>query len=81
VYTWSAARRGNFRFLRWLLLPSCIAVAVATAAFLSGMDAYIGAVIAAAAFAIGLVVSGFVQAHEIRFVLRSMVSPTGRSEK
>jgi O-antigen/teichoic acid export membrane protein len=81
LYTWSAARRGNFRFLRWLLLPSCIAVAVATAAFLSGMDAYIGAVIAAAAFAIGLVVSGFVQAHEIRFVLRSMVSPTGRSEK
>jgi hypothetical protein len=54
---------------------------VATATFLSGINAYLGVVVSTAAFALGLVVSGFVQADEIRFILRAMMSPTRQSEK
>jgi O-antigen/teichoic acid export membrane protein len=69
---WSASRRSSFSFLKWLLLPSCIAVSVSVAMALTNVDPWFQAAVAVAAFLAGLYLIGFVHRDEVRLVFRSL---------
>lgn len=74
LYAISSSRRRDFQILRWLLLPTSVAAAVAATAFFADVHAFIGAVGAVSAFLISLFAIGFVRPDEIRFVFRSVLS-------
>lgn len=76
LYAVSCAGRQDFRFVQWLLVPSVMAIAIATAAPLLGMNAFVTAVLSLSVLAAGLLLTGFVRGDEIRFVLRSLL-PAG----
>ena len=73
LYALAASRRRDFRFLRWLLLPSSLAAVVAIAVILAGINAYIGALASASMFVLGLFAMQLVRPDEIEFVLRSVL--------
>jgi len=73
LYSYASSRRRDFRFVRWLLVPSCLAAIVAIIAVLVGMDALVGAVASVSLFLVALLASGFARLDEIEFVFRSVV--------
>lgn len=80
LYALSASKQREFRFLRWLLMPSCLAVAIAVTVsvppFLLDVNVVLRAAISISVFLAGLLALGFVRPDEIRFVLRSVL-PNG----
>lgn len=72
LYALSSAGRREFNFQRWLLMPTCLAAAVVAGAVVADMNAFVRALLALAAFLVGLLLIGFVRGDEIRFVLRSL---------
>lgn len=73
LYALAASRRRDFRFLRWLLMPSVFAAVVAVATLLAKVNAYVGGLASALVFLLGLFVLQLVRKDEIAFVLRSVV--------
>jgi O-antigen/teichoic acid export membrane protein len=74
LYVYSASRRRSLRFSRWLLAPTCLAVVVALAVALSGVNAFIQAAVSVCVFLVGLYLIGFVHRGEIRFVIQSLLT-------
>jgi O-antigen/teichoic acid export membrane protein len=74
LYAWSASRRRRFQFMRWLVVPSGLAILIVMATLLSDGNAYIQAGIAFLAFTVGLYLVGFVHRDEIRFVFQSVLA-------
>lgn len=77
LYAISLMRRRRFKYAQWLMIPSCLATGFALLSLLTGLDAYVGALVAAAAFTVSLILVGFVRGEEIRFVLQTVL---GRRE-
>lgn len=73
LYAWSSARHRDFQFLRWLLVPTCLASAACTATLFFDMNTLVSAVVSVSVFLISLLLTGFVQRDEIRFVFRSIL--------
>jgi O-antigen/teichoic acid export membrane protein len=74
LYAWSASRRRRFQFMRWLVVPSGMAILIVMATLLSDGNAYIQAGVAFLAFTVGLYLVGFVHRDEIRFVFQSVLA-------
>ena len=68
----SASKRRRFSFLRWLLVPSCIAAFIAIAVSLTDVSSYLQATVSVLAFLAGLYLIGFIHRDEIRFVFHSL---------
>jgi O-antigen/teichoic acid export membrane protein len=73
----SASKRRRFSFLKWLLIPSCIAACIAIAVSLTDVSPYLQAAVSVLAFLAGLYLIGFIHRDEIRFVFHSLA---GRRE-
>ncbi len=78
MYTYSSSRHGSFKFVRWLLVPSCLAVIVVVITPWVGIGAFAGAFTAVAVFLVGLLVAGFARPEEINFVLRAILGKRGK---
>ena len=78
MYTYASSRHGGFKFVRWLLVPSCLAVTVVIVAPGVGIGALAGAFTAVAVFLVGLLVAGVARPEEINFVLRAMMGNRGK---
>jgi O-antigen/teichoic acid export membrane protein len=74
LYVYSASKRRSLRFSRWLLAPTCLAVVVALAVALSGVNVFIQAAVSVCVFLVGLYLIGFVHRGEIRFVIQSLLT-------
>ena len=73
MYTYASSQHGSFRFVRWLLVPSCLAAMIAILTPWVGIGAFAAALTAAAVFLGGLLVAGFARPDEMRFVLRAIM--------
>lgn len=75
LYAFSSSGQREFDFRRWLLIPTGLAAAVAgiTIGVAADINAFALALIAVAAFIVGLLAIGFVRGDEIRFVMRSLL--------
>ena len=78
LYALSASAGRPFRLARWLLLPSSIALLAGAVAFFPQLNPVLAAIIAISVFIAGLVASGFIEQHEVRFVLRSILAGGSR---
>ncbi len=76
LYVRSCSGRRDFRFRRWLLMPSLMGIAIAAATLMTDVNAVVAAALSLAAFLACLLATGFVRRDEIYFVLRSVL-PTG----
>jgi O-antigen/teichoic acid export membrane protein len=74
LYAISFMRRRRFSYVRWIMVPSCLATAFSLISLLTGLNAYAGALVAVTAFTVSLVGIGFVRREEIRFVLHTVLA-------
>jgi O-antigen/teichoic acid export membrane protein len=74
LYAISFMQRRRFSYVRWILVPSCLATAFSLISLLTGLNAYAGALVAVTAFTVSLVGIGFVRREEIRFVLHTVLA-------
>lgn len=74
LYAVSSSRQAHFHYLKWLLMPSCLAGVISFVAAQTGLNAYFGTAFAVAAFLLSLILIGFVRRDEVVFVFRSIVS-------
>ena len=72
LYGWSSSRQGDFRHLRRLLVPSCLAAIIAATASIADANVLTRAVVSVAAFFITLFIAGLVRRDEVSFVVRSV---------
>lgn len=78
LHAFSSSRRRKFQFMRSLVVPSCLALVFAFGANAFEMNVYLQAMASVSVFVASLLVTGFVQPHEIDFVRRSLFARTAK---